>query len=72
MCFDCERVISIIEEDKVRWFLRLSKKARELAIAEDAKIYGILTQLNLLQDTKVTNTALLLFGKDPEHFFMQC
>ena len=52
--------------------MRLSKKARELAIAEDAKIYGILTQLNLLQDTKVTNTALLLFGKDPEHFFRQC
>ena len=66
-----EACLEDIEEDKVRWFLRKSKEERGLAIEEDAKIYGILTQLNLLQDTKLANAALLLFGKDPEHFFMQ-
>ena len=68
----CEEAsLEDIEEDKVRWFLRRAKEERGLAIEEDAKIYGILTQLNLLQDTKLANAALLLFGKDPEHFFMQ-
>jgi predicted HTH transcriptional regulator len=56
-----EACLEDIEEDKVRWFLRKSKEERGLAIEEDAKIYGILTQLNLLQDTKLANAALLLF-----------
>ena len=59
-----------IEEDKVRWFLRRAKEERGLAIEEDAKIYDILTKLNLLQDNKLANAAILLFGKEPEHFFM--
>ena len=68
----CEEAgLEDIEEDKVRWFLRRAKEERGLAIEGDVKIYGILTQLNLLQDTKLANAALLLFGKDPEHFFMQ-
>ena len=60
-----------IEEDKVRWFLRRAKEERGLAIEEDTKIYDILTQLNLLQDNKLANAAILLFGKDTERFFMQ-
>jgi ATP-dependent DNA helicase RecG len=60
-----------IDEEKVRWFLRRAKEERGLAIEEGAEIYDILTQLNLLQDTKLANAAILLFGKDPERFFMQ-
>ncbi len=60
-----------IDEEKVRWFLRRAKDGRGLAIEENMKIYGILTQLNLLRDNKLTNAAILLFGRDPEHFFIQ-
>ncbi|HJH27221.1 MAG TPA: hypothetical protein C5S37_10775, partial [Methanophagales archaeon] len=68
----CEKAsLEDIEEDKVKWFLRRAKEERGLAIEEDTKIYDILTKLNLLQDNKLANAAILLFGKDPEHFFMQ-
>jgi ATP-dependent DNA helicase RecG len=60
-----------IEEDKVRWFLRRAREERGLVIEEDAEIYDILTQLNLLRDNKLANAAILLFGKAPERFFMQ-
>jgi ATP-dependent DNA helicase RecG len=68
----CEEAsLEVIEEDKVRWFLRRAKEERGLAIEEDARISGILTQLNLMRDNKLTNAAILLFSKDPERFFMQ-
>ena len=60
-----------VDEEKVRWFLRRAKEERGLAIEEDGKIYDILIQLNLLQDDKLANAAILLFGKNPERFFMQ-
>jgi len=60
-----------LDEGKVRWFLRRAKEGRGLAIEENMKICDSLTQLNLLRDNKLTNTAILLFGRDPEHFFMQ-
>ena len=68
----CEKAsLEDIDEDKVRWFLRRAKEERGLAIEEDAEVYDILTQLNLLKDNKLANAAILLFGKAPEHFFMQ-
>ena len=64
--------LEFIEEDKVRWFLRRAKEERGLAIEEDARISGILTQLNLMRDNKLTNAAILLFSKYPERFFRGC
>ena len=68
----CEKAsLEDIEEDKVGWYLRRAKEERGLAIEEATKIYDILTKLNLLGDNKLANAAILLFGKEPEHFFMQ-
>ena len=68
---DIEELIERGETQSVEFkeSLRL-KEERGLAIEGDAEIYDILTQLNLLQDTKLANAAILLFGKDPERFFM--
>lgn len=54
-----------VDEEKVRWFLKEARKHRDLKISEDAGLDDVLRQLRLLQDGKLTNAALLLFGKEP-------
>ena len=58
-----------IDEEKVRWFLRKAKKKRGLTIPEDTPAKEALMKLKLLQDKKPTNTAMLLFAKEP--WFLQ-
>lgn len=54
-----------IDEEKVRWFLKEAKKQRGLNISESTKLNDALRRLRLLRDGKLTNAALLLFGKEP-------
>lgn len=53
-----------IDKEKVRWFLKEAKRQRGLKISEDALLDNVLMRLKLLQDGKLTNAALLLFGKE--------
>lgn len=53
-----------IDEEKVRWFLMGAKRERGLNISEDALLYDVLMRLRLLQDGKLTNATLLLFGRE--------
>jgi len=61
-----------IDKSKLRWFLKIAKAKRGLAIEEKSSSKDILAQLNLLKDGKLTNASILLFGKDCELLFMQC
>ena len=60
-----------IDEEKVRWFLRMAKERRKYPINLDATVKDALLYLNLISDGKPTNAAVLLFGKNPIRFFHQ-
>jgi len=75
ICWDSEicdgAVLDDIDENKVNWFLRKAISQRGLKISENTKLKDILTQLKLMQDNKLMNAAILLFGNNPEQNFIQ-
>jgi ATP-dependent DNA helicase RecG len=60
-----------IDEEKVRWYLRKAKLERRLEIDENVSVEEALKRLGLIVDDKLTNAAILLFGKNPQRFFYQ-
>ncbi len=60
-----------IDEKKVRWFLKEAKKQRGLDIEEDMPLEEALMRLKLMKTDNLTNASVLLFGKDPQNFFIQ-
>ncbi|MEW6602839.1 MAG: ATP-binding protein, partial [Nitrospirota bacterium] len=63
--------ISDIDEDKVNKFLRTARNQRNFPLATDTPVKDVFVHLNLLKSGKPTNSAILLFGKDPHKFFLQ-
>jgi len=61
--------IEDIDAEKVASFVRLAKSLRGFPLDENSPTLKILHHLNLSQDEKLTNAALLLFGKNPQRFF---
>lgn len=62
---------SDIDINKAKWFLRTARKKRNFPLPEDTPVEDIFIHLNLLNDNKLTNAAILLFGKDPHRFHLQ-
>ncbi|MEI8011489.1 MAG: DUF4062 domain-containing protein [Candidatus Omnitrophota bacterium] len=62
---------SDIDEDKVRWCLRTAREKRNYPISANASTEDVFTHWKLLKDGKLTNAAILLFGKEPRKFFDQ-
>lgn len=60
-----------IDKNKVKWFLRVAREARKFPLNLESSVKDVLIHLNLLRDGKLTNAAVLLFGKDPHRFFLQ-
>ncbi len=60
-----------IDKEKLRWFLRKAKEERNYDIDPETPLKEALSRLNLIQDRKLNNTAILLFGKEPQKFFPQ-
>jgi len=60
-----------IEEEKVKTFLKIAKEERNLRIGENIPTKEALRKLKLVKEDKLTNAAILLFGKDPQRFFTQ-
>ncbi len=61
----CEEAkLEDIDERKVGWFLKEARKQRGLKIPGDAHIEEVLMRLKLLRKGKLTNAAVLLFGKE--------
>lgn len=63
------RIIDI-DDEKVISFVRLAKSKRGFPLPESSATEEILTHLNLYNERKLTNAALLLFGKEPQRFFI--
>ena len=66
-----EATLKDIDKEKIRWFLKKAKAERNLNINSSALPSEALKRLNLLIDNKPTNTAILMFGKNPQRFFIQ-
>ena len=60
-----------IDNDKVKWFLRTAKEKRNFSLPESTFVKDVFVHLNLLKGTKLTNAAILLFGKNPHRFHLQ-
>ncbi len=63
--------LSDIDENKVKWFLKTARSKRNFPLGRDASVTDIFIHLKLLKDGKLTNAAVLLFGKNPRKFFDQ-
>ena len=55
-----------LDADRMTWFVREARRARGFPLAESATPSDLLTHLNLLNDGRCTNAALLLFGRKPQ------
>ncbi|MGB2842549.1 MAG: RNA-binding domain-containing protein [Halobacteriota archaeon] len=60
-----------IDWAKVRWFLMKAKRERNLDIDSEISVKEALERLNLTKNGKLTNAAILVFGKEPLKFFLQ-
>ena len=58
-----------IDVDKVDIFVERARKKRAYPLSMDAGVERVLKSLNLMDDGRITNAALLLFGKEPQRFF---
>ena len=60
-----------IDEETVRLFIRMARAKRRLLIFEEDVEIGVLFEhLKLAINGKLTNAALMLFGKDPQKYFI--
>ena len=57
-----------LDPERMRWFIREARRARGFPLSESATPVELLTHLNLLDDGRPTNAAVLLFGRQPQRF----
>ena len=58
-----------LDADAMQAFIRQARYARNFPLAESTAPVDLLSHLNLLDGTRPTNAALMLFGKKPQRFF---
>ena len=51
-------------------FTRIARRARQFPLAEETPVLQLLEHLNLLNEGRLTNAAVLLFGKSPQRFLI--
>lgn len=66
-----EASLSGIDEEKVKEFLRKAKSRRKIDIDENLLVKEVFKKLKLMKEEELTNACILLFGKNPQEFFMQ-
>jgi len=59
-----------LDEETIRKFVRMAKN-RLPYINENEDVELILDKLGLLEDGRITNASLLLFGKEPQRYYIQ-
>lgn len=62
--------LSDIDTKKVTDFVQLARLKRGFPFRENAAIEDVFIHLNLINEGRITNAALLLFGKTPQRFFI--
>lgn len=61
--------LSDLSEDLIEQFILSVRETGRLSLPEKAKSEDVLRKVELIQDSKPTRAALLLFGKNPNSFF---
>ena len=61
-----------ISEEKIKWFLQQAREERRLPLKGDISLSDLLLHLRLIEPKTMVplNAAVLLFGKDPQRFFI--
>lgn len=59
-----------LDENKVRHFIAVARSKRGFKLDDTASMEEILVHLNLMNEGKLINASLLLFGKEPQRFFI--
>jgi ATP-dependent DNA helicase RecG len=60
-----------IDSKKVAWFLKKAREERNYPLSENTPPIDTLLHLNLMHQDRLKNSALLLFAKQPQRFFIQ-
>lgn len=67
----CERAgLKDLSRKRIDWFLETARRERGFPLKSNTASQGLLTHLNLLDNGKPTNAAVLLFGYDPQRFHL--
>ena len=61
--------LNAIDQDKVNNFISLAQHKRGFPLREGTALPKILAHLNFLTNNKMTNSAILAFGLNPQYFF---
>lgn len=59
-----------LDTEQMTRFIRIARGARSFPLPEEASPEELLGHLNLLNDGRPTNTAMLVFGKAPQRFLI--
>jgi ATP-dependent DNA helicase RecG len=59
-----------LNSKRMAWFVRTARKARRFPLAEDASPRELLEHLNLMDEDRLTNAAILLFGTQPQRYLL--
>ena len=59
-----------LDSEQMTRFIRIARGARAFPLPVDASTEDLLIHLNLLNDGRPTNAAMLLFGKSPQRSFI--
>ncbi len=59
-----------LDTEQMAWFIRIARGARAFPLTEEAPAEELLGHLNLLNDGRPTNAAMLVFGKAPQQFLI--
>ena len=59
-----------LDAEQMDWFIRTARRARAFPLTEGASTEELLMHLNLLNDGRPTNAAVLVFGKAPQQFLI--
>ena len=59
-----------LDTEQMGWFIRTARSAREFPLTEGTSTQELLVHLNLLNDGRPTNAAMLVFGKAPQRFLI--
>ena len=59
-----------LDREWMTLFVRIARRARNFPLPEDVSPEGLLKHLNLLNKGRLTNAAVLLFGKSPQRFLL--
>ena len=69
ICVDAK--INDIDEKELKEFIQKAKSIRKLDIEDSTPVKQALTKLKLIKNGTLTNAGVLLFGKQPQDFFIQ-